>query len=439
MSNILKLGIPKGSLEKATIELFDKSGWRIKLSSRNYFPEVDDDELSCSICRAQEMSRYVENGILDAGITGKDWILENESDVVVVADLVYSKVSKRPTRWVLAVPGNSTICAVKDLEGKKIATELVNFTKKFFKEQGVNVDVEFSWGATEGKVVSGLADAIVEVTETETTIRAHGLRIIQDLMTSNTQLIANKQAWEDPWKREKITNMALLLQGALRADKIVGLKMNVPNNALDAVICPVAQPQCPDGGAAVSEGVVFGGDRYFRARGARSHSAAAESRGRRNCRVFAEQGHLMIVNQVSFEESVYKESQLPEGELPEVAFAGRSNVGKSSLINKLINRRNLVKVSARPGKTQALNFFLVNGNCYFVDLPGYGFAKVPKKMQQEWQGLIGSYLENRRNLRCVVVIVDIRHAMKVQDYELIDWLRSKRISVTWWSIPRSTN
>ena len=236
MSNILKLGIPKGSLEKATIELFDKSGWRIKLSSRNYFPEVDDDELSCSICRAQEMSRYVENGILDAGITGKDWILENESDVIVVADLVYSKVSKRPTRWVLAVPGNSTICGVKDLEGKKIATELVNFTKKFFKKQGVNVDVEFSWGATEGKVVSGLADAIVEVTETETTIRAHGLRIIEDLMTSNTQLIANKQAWEDPWKREKITNMALLLQGALRADKIVGLKMNVPNSALDAVI-----------------------------------------------------------------------------------------------------------------------------------------------------------------------------------------------------------
>ena len=236
MSDILKLGIPKGSLEKATIELFDKSGWRIKLSSRNYFPEIDDDELSCSICRAQEMSRYVESGILDAGITGKDWILENESDIVVVADLVYSKVSKRPTRWVLAVPGDSEVRKIEDLEGKKIATELVNFTRKYFKKHGVNVDVEFSWGATEGKVVSGLADAIVEVTETETTIRAHGLRIIRDLMESNTQLIANKEAWQNPWKREKISNMALLLQGALRADKIVGLKMNVPSDKLENVI-----------------------------------------------------------------------------------------------------------------------------------------------------------------------------------------------------------
>jgi len=245
MSNILKLGIPKGSLEKATIELFDKSGWRIKLSSRNYFPEIDDEELSCSICRAQEMSRYVENGILDAGITGKDWIQENESEVKVVTDLVYSKVSRRPTRWVLAVPGDSAIQKIEDLQGKKIATELVNFTRKYFAQRGVNVDVEFSWGATEGKVVSGLADAIVEVTETETTIRAHGLRIIQDLMTSNTQLIANKDAWLDPWKREKIENMALLLQGALRADKIVGLKMNVPNDKLDRVIAILPSLNAP--------------------------------------------------------------------------------------------------------------------------------------------------------------------------------------------------
>lgn len=234
--NVLKLGIPKGSLEKATIELFEKSGWSIKLSSRNYFPEVDDSELACSICRAQEMSRYVDKGVLDAGITGKDWILENESDVVVVADLVYSKVSRRPTRWVIAVPGDSDIHKLEDLEGKKIATELVNFTTRFFAEQKINVDVEFSWGATEGKVVSGLADAIVEVTETESTIRAHGLRIIYELMSSNTQLIANKTAWEDPWKREKIENMALLLQGALKADKIVGLKMNIPENILDDVI-----------------------------------------------------------------------------------------------------------------------------------------------------------------------------------------------------------
>jgi ATP phosphoribosyltransferase len=234
--NVLKLGIPKGSLEKATIELFKKSGWRIKLSSRNYFPEIDDPEMACSICRAQEMSSYVEKGVLDAGITGKDWILENDSDVVVVDDLIYSKVSKRPTRWVLAVPGDSDIKTVEDLEGKKVATELINFTKKYFSDRKINVDVQFSWGATEGKVVSGLADAIVEVTETETTIRAHGLRIIEELMTSNTQLIANKRSWEDPWKREKIQNMAMLLQGALRADKIVGLKMNVSEEKLDDVI-----------------------------------------------------------------------------------------------------------------------------------------------------------------------------------------------------------
>ncbi|MEW6500469.1 MAG: ATP phosphoribosyltransferase [Thermodesulfobacteriota bacterium] len=234
--NVLKLGIPKGSLEKATIELFEKSGWSIKLSSRNYFPEIDDPELACSICRPQEMSSYVEKGVLDCGITGKDWTLENESDVVVVADLVYSKVSKRPTRWVLAVPGDSEIHKVEDLEGKKVATELVNYTKKFFAERRINVDIAFSWGATEAKVVSGLADAIVEVTETESTIRAHGLRIIHELMASNTQFIVNKEAWSDPWKREKIENIALLLQGALRADKIVGLKMNVPQPKLDQVI-----------------------------------------------------------------------------------------------------------------------------------------------------------------------------------------------------------
>lgn len=243
--NILKLGIPKGSLEKATIELFEKSGWRIKLTSRNYFPEVDDPEMSCSICRPQEMSRYIEKGVLDAGITGKDWILENKSDVVVVADLVYSKVSKRPTRWVLAVPGDSPISCLEDLEGKKISTELVNFTERFFKERNINVDIAFSWGATEAKVVSKLADAIVEVTETESTIRAHGLKIIHELMTSNTQFIANKEAWKDPWKREKIENIALLLQGALRADKIVGLKMNVPQKFLEEVIAILPSMNAP--------------------------------------------------------------------------------------------------------------------------------------------------------------------------------------------------
>ncbi len=234
--SILKLGIPKGSLEKATIDLFEKSGWQIKLMSRNYFPEIDDEELSCSICRPQEMSRYVESGMLDAGITGKDWTLENESDIEVVANLVYSKVSKKPTRWVIAVPGNSPITKVEELEGKRISTELVNVTRNFFNERGMNVDISFSWGATEAKAVSGLADAIVEVTETESTIRAHGLRVIHELMESNVQLVANKEALKDPWKKDKIENIVMLLQGALRADRIVGLKMNVPEAKLDEII-----------------------------------------------------------------------------------------------------------------------------------------------------------------------------------------------------------
>ena len=234
--SVLKVGIPKGSLEKATIALFEKSGWRIKMMSRNYFPEIDDPELSVSICRPQEMSRYVEDGMLDAGITGKDWTLENGSDIEVVEELVYSKVSKKPTRWVIAVPGDSDITTVEQLDGKKISTELVNVTRQFFEDRGLNVDISFSWGATEAKAVSGLADAIVEVTETETTIRAHGLRIIHELMESNTQLIASKAALADPWKKDKIDHIAMLLQGALRADKIVGLKMNVPENRFDDVL-----------------------------------------------------------------------------------------------------------------------------------------------------------------------------------------------------------
>ncbi len=234
--NVLKLGLPKGSLEKATIELFEKGGWLIKPAARNYFPKIDDPELDCSICRPQEMSRYIESGMLDAGITGKDWTLENDSDAIIVADLVYSKVSNKPTRWVIAVAGDSEIKSIEDLQGKKVATELVNVTTRFFKERNIEVDIEFSWGATEAKVVSGLADAVVEVTETESTIRAHGLRIIHELMQSNTQLIANKIAWQDPWKRKKIENISLLLQGALRADRIVGLKMNVQNEDLDRVV-----------------------------------------------------------------------------------------------------------------------------------------------------------------------------------------------------------
>jgi len=232
----LKVGIPKGSLEKATIDLFKKSGWKISISSRNYFPDVDDETLSCTLIRAQEMSRYVEDGTLDLGLTGKDWIKENGSDIVVVQDLIYSKVSQKPARWVLAVMDNSPIRKLEDLQGKKIATELVNFTKDYFAGKNIDVDVEFSWGATEAKVVEGLADAIVEVTETGSTIKANGLRIIQDLMETNTQLIANKKAWEDSWKKEKIEQISLLLRGALKADGMVALKMNVPKEKLDEVI-----------------------------------------------------------------------------------------------------------------------------------------------------------------------------------------------------------
>ncbi len=234
--NELKLGLPKGSLEEATIELFEKAGWLIKPKSRNYFPEIDDPELACSICRPQEMSRYVESGMLDAGITGKDWTMENKSDTLLVSNLVYSKVSRKPTRWVIAVKGDSDITCLEDLEGKKISTELVNVSKQFFADKNISVDIEFSWGATEAKVVSGLVDAIVEVTETESTIRAHGLRIIYELMESNTQFIANKEAWNDPWKREKIENIALMLQGSLKAERIVGLKMNVPEDKLEDII-----------------------------------------------------------------------------------------------------------------------------------------------------------------------------------------------------------
>jgi len=233
----LKFGIPKGSLQQATINLFEKSGWKININNgRSYFPDINDEAIECTICRAQEMSRYVDNGTIDAGLTGKDWIEENESDVMVVDDLVYSKVSQKPARWVLAVPADSPIKELKDLEGKKIATELCNFTRRYFEERGINVQVEFSWGATEGKAVSGLADAIVEVTETESTLRAHGLKIIHELMESNTQLIANKDSYKDPWKREKIDQIILLLKGALRAENMVGLKMNVPEEKLEDVV-----------------------------------------------------------------------------------------------------------------------------------------------------------------------------------------------------------
>ena len=217
MTTLLKLGIPKGSLQNATIDLFKRSGWKINVNGRSYFPDINDDTIECTLCRAQEMSRHVENGTLDAGLTGKDWIAENKSDVHVITDLVYSKTSARPARWVLAVAPDSPIKTLEDLEGKKISTELVEYTKNYFSERNINVTVEFSWGATEAKVVSGLADAIVEVTETESTIKAHGLKIIHEFMQTYTQLIANHNSWKDPQKKEKLEQIALLLKGALVA------------------------------------------------------------------------------------------------------------------------------------------------------------------------------------------------------------------------------
>ena len=232
----LKIGIPKGSLENKTIELFRKSGWKIGINDRSYFPSIDDEEAQCTLVRAQEMSRFVEMGTLDLGITGKDWVLENSSDVIVVRDLVYSKISQRPARWVLVVAEDSPIRKLEHLRGKKIFTELTNFTRRFFSDRNIPVDVEFSWGATEGKVIEGLADAIVEVTETGSTIRANGLRIVDELLETYPQLIANKQSWEDPWKREKIEQFSLLLQGALGAETMVGLKMNVSKENLEKVV-----------------------------------------------------------------------------------------------------------------------------------------------------------------------------------------------------------
>ena len=232
----LKLGIPKGSLEGMTIELFKKSGWKISSSSRSYFPTIDDSEIRCSLARPQEMSRYVEMGTLDVAITGKDWTIENNSDVQVVCEMVYSKTSFRPTRWVVAVPRESPVKQIADLRGKRISTEMVNFTKRYFAERDIEVEVEFSWGATEAKAAEGLVDAIVEVTETGTTIRAAGLHIIHELMESCPQLIANKLAWQDPWKRAKIEQIKMLLLGALSAENKVGIKLNVPETNLEKVV-----------------------------------------------------------------------------------------------------------------------------------------------------------------------------------------------------------
>lgn len=231
----LKLGIPKGSLENATVDLFRRAGFQITVSSRSYFPAIDDPEIECMLIRAQEMARYVEDGVLDAGLTGRDWVEENNADVKAVADLVYSKASFGKVRWVLAVPESSPVQSVKDLEGKIIATELVEATKRYLKKNGVTAKVEFSWGATEVKPPV-LADAIVEVTETGSSLRANKLRIVETLMESNTQLIANKGAWQDDWKRRKLEDMKMLLEGAIAALGKVGLMLNVEKKNLAAVL-----------------------------------------------------------------------------------------------------------------------------------------------------------------------------------------------------------
>ncbi len=231
---ILKLGLPKGSLQESTIKLFGKAGYNITMSARSYIPTIDDPEIECLMFRAQEMARYVERGVLDVGLTGKDWITENNADVVEVADLVYSKATKSAYRWVLAAPEDSAINSVKDLEGKRIATELVEATKRYLQEHGVSAEVEYSWGATEIKAPH-LVDAIVEGTETGASLRAHHLRIIDTVVESTTKLIANRPAWADPWKHEKIEVIAMLLKGALEAEGKVGLKMNVPRARLEQV------------------------------------------------------------------------------------------------------------------------------------------------------------------------------------------------------------
>ena len=233
--SLLKLGLPKGSLQEASLQLFRRAGYEISVSSRSYFPSIDDEEIECMLIRAQEMARYVEDGILDAGLTGKDWILENESNVIEVADLVYAKQTFGKVRWVLAVPEKSPFQSVKDLQGKIIATELVGVTKRYLERNGVKAKVEFSWGATEVKPPV-LADAIVEVTETGSSLRANGLRIVETVLESNTKFIAHPGAWEDAWKRQKIETLIMLLQGAIEAAGKVGLMLNVRRDDLEKVL-----------------------------------------------------------------------------------------------------------------------------------------------------------------------------------------------------------
>lgn len=240
----LKLGIPAGSLQQSTAELFERAGYNIKFSSRSYFPAIDDDEIECLLIRAQEMARYVEQGVLDAGITGHDWVIENESDVVEICELIFSKVSRRPVRWVLCVPDDSPVQSVQDLQGKRIATEAVGMTKRYLAKHGVEAVVEFSWGATEVKPPR-LADAIVEVTETGSSLRANDLRIVDEVLQSTTRMIANKDALEDPWKKLKLDNISLMLSSCLNAEGKVGLMMNVARVDLQEVLSLLPALQKP--------------------------------------------------------------------------------------------------------------------------------------------------------------------------------------------------
>ena len=232
----LKLGIPKGSLQEATVRMFKKAGFNISISSRSYFPAIDDPEIAVFLLRAQEMARYVGDGALDCGITGEDWTMESGRDVVKVCKLIYGKQGLRPVRWVLAVPDGSKIKRLQDLKGKRIATELVNATRAYFKKKKIDVDIEFSWGATEAKVAVGLVDAIVELTETGSSLRANNLRIVEEICRSTTVIVANNASWDNVWKRQKIESIALLLKGSIAAEEKVGLKMNVEDGNLKKVI-----------------------------------------------------------------------------------------------------------------------------------------------------------------------------------------------------------
>jgi len=233
--NVLSIGLPKGSLQDTTLHLFRKAGFTIHVGSRSYIPSIDDPELSGLLIRAQEMARYVQDGILDVGLTGRDWVLEQNAKVKEVCPLLYARGGLRPVRWVVAVPNDSPIRRLQDLQGKRVATELVQFTRRYLKEKGVEAQVEFSWGATEVKAPR-LADAIVELTETGSSLRANNLRVVETVLESTTVLIANRDSWKDPWKRQKIENVAMLLQGALRAEEKVGLKMNVERSGLDRIL-----------------------------------------------------------------------------------------------------------------------------------------------------------------------------------------------------------